>query len=122
MKNQFIPETQAEINRIINKIQKWENLFELKTELYFNGWAIFLREKNLYPRYIIIFKSYDTNHYSIKSFEIHLINYHKEEYKELYSNDQIEDSNSMLEELKEVIYGKDLIKSASEIYKNAFIK
>ncbi|MFX0039068.1 MAG: hypothetical protein ACFFCY_07225 [Promethearchaeota archaeon] len=122
MKNHFIPETQAEINRIINKIQKWENLFELKTELYFNGWAIFLREKNLYPRYIIIFKSYDTTHYSIKSFEIHLINYHKEEYKELYSNDQIEDSNSMLKELKEIIYGKDLIKSASEIYKNAFIK
>ncbi|MFX0003642.1 MAG: hypothetical protein ACFE9C_08885 [Candidatus Hodarchaeota archaeon] len=122
MENQFIPETQPEINDIINKIQKWENLFELKTELYFNGWAIFLREKNLYPRYIIIFKSYDTNRYSIKSFEVHLINYHKEKYKELYSNDQIEDSNSLLEELNEIIYGKDLIESASELYKNTFIK
>ncbi len=121
MKNKFSPETQVEINRIIKKIQKWENFFEFKTELYFNGWSISLREKNLYPRYIIIFKSYDTNFYSIKSFEVHLKNYQKEEYKELYSNDHVEDTNSLLEELKEIIYGKDLIQEASKMHKNAFI-
>jgi len=121
MKNKFSPKIHAEINSIINKIQKWENFFEFRTEFYFNGWAISLREKNLYPRYIIIFKSYHSNMYSIKSFEIHLKNYQKEEYKELYSNNHIKDTNSMLEELKEIIYGKDLIEEASKIYKNAFI-
>jgi len=121
MKNKFSPKIHAEINSIINKIQKWENFFEFRTEFYFNGWAISLREKNLYPRYIIIFKSYDSQMYSIKSFEIHLKNYQKEEYKELYSNNHINDTNSMLEELKEIIYGKDLIEEASKIYKNAFI-
>jgi hypothetical protein len=121
MNNKYSPETQVEINKIMKKIRKWEYFFEFETEFYFNGWAISLREKNLYPRYIIIFKSYDTNLYSIKSFEIHLKNYQKEEFKEIYSNNQIEDANSMLEELKEIIYGKDLIEEASKIYKNAFI-
>ncbi|MFX1380045.1 MAG: hypothetical protein ACFFA4_13225 [Promethearchaeota archaeon] len=121
MKNSFSSDTQAEINKILKKIQIWKNLFEFKIELYFNGWAISLRETNLYPRYIIIFKSYDTNSYSIKSFEVHLKNYQKEEYKELYSNDHIRDTNSMLEELKEIIYGKDLMDQVSKIYKNAFL-
>ncbi len=120
MNNEFSSEIQTEINSIINKIEKWKNFFEIKTELYFNGWAITLREKNLYPRYIIIFKSYDTNLYSIKSFEIHLKNYQKEEYRELYSNDHIEDTNLILEELKQIIYGKDLIEEVSKIYNNAF--
>jgi hypothetical protein len=121
MKNKYNPETQAEINQIINNIQKWENFFEVKTELFFNGWSISLREKNLYPRYIIIFKSYDSDEYSIKSFEVHLKNYQKEEYKELYSIDHIKNADSMLEELKEIIYGKDILKEASKMYKNAFI-
>ncbi len=121
MIDKFSHETQAELNEIMKKIRRWENFFELETEFFFNGWAISLREKNLYPRYIIIFKSYDTNLYSIKSFEIHLKNYQKEEYKEIYSNNHIEDSDSMLEELKDIIYGKDLIEEASKIYKKAFI-
>jgi hypothetical protein len=121
MKDQFSSETQKDINRILTKIQRWDNFFEFKTELYFNGWAISLREKTLYPRYIIIFKSYETNVYSIKSFQIHLNNYNKEEYKEIYSIGDIENTNSMLKELKDIIYGKDLIEEASKIYKNAFI-
>ncbi len=121
MNNKYSPETQVEINKIMKKTRKWEHFFEFETEFYFNGWAISLREKNLYPRYIIIFKSYDTNLYSIKSFEIHLKNYQKEEFKEIYSNNHIENANSMLEELKEIIYGKDLIEEASKIYKNMFI-
>ncbi|MFW9819532.1 MAG: hypothetical protein ACFFE5_07970 [Candidatus Thorarchaeota archaeon] len=121
MNNKFSHETQAEINEIMKKIRRWEHFFEFQTEFYFNGWAISLREKNLYPRYIIIFKSYDTGLFSIKSFEIHLKNYQKEEYKEIYSDSHIDDANSMLEELKDIIYGKDLIEEASKIYKNAFI-
>lgn len=62
-----------------------------------------------------------SNVYSIKSFEIHLKNYQKEEYKELYSNRHIKDTNSMLEELKEIIYGKKIIEQVSKIYKNIFI-
>ena len=121
MTDKFSHETQAEINKIMKKIRRWETFFEFQTEFYFNGWAISLREHNLYPRYIIIFKSYDTGLYSIKSFEVHLKNYQKEEFREIYSNDHLEDTNAMLEELKEVIYGKDLIEEASKIYKDAFI-
>jgi hypothetical protein len=121
MIDKFSHETQAEINKIMKKIRRWENFFEFQTEFYFNGWAISLREQNLYPRYIIIFKSYDTGLYSIKSFEVHLKNYQKEEFREIYSNDHLEDMNAMLEELKDVIYGKDLIEEASKIYKDAFI-
>ncbi|MFW9972095.1 MAG: hypothetical protein ACFFDF_18035 [Candidatus Odinarchaeota archaeon] len=122
MKNKFSTETQAEINNILKRVQRWENLFELATELYFNGWVISLREKSLYPRHIIIFKSYNTNMFLIKSFEVHLKNLQKEEYKELYSKEQIKDINYLLQELKEIIYGKDLIEQASRLYKNAFIK
>ena len=121
MVDKFSHETQAEINKIMKKIRRWENFFEFQTDFYFNGWSISLREQNLYPRYIIIFKSYDTGLYSIKSFEVHLINYQKEVYKEIYTNNHIEDTNIMLEELKDIIYGKDLIEEASKIYKNAFI-
>ena len=121
MVDKFSHESQAEINKIMKKIRRWENFFEFQTDFYFNGWSISLREQNLYPRYIIIFKSYDTGLYSIKSFEVHLKNYQKEEYKEIYTINHIEDTNTMLEELKDIIYGKDLIEEASKIYKNTFI-
>jgi hypothetical protein len=121
MIDKFSHETQAEINKVMKKIRRFENFFEFQTEYYFNGWAISLREQNLYPRYIIIFKSYDTGLYSIKSFEVHLKNYQEEEFREIYSNDHLEDANAMLEELKDVIYGKDLIEEASKIYKDVFI-
>lgn len=121
MESKYSPEIQAEIDEIINKIQKWQNIFDFKTEFYYNGWAISLREKSVYPRCIVIFKSFETNTFSIKSFEIRLKNYQKEEYKELYCNDHINSTKSMLLELKEIIYGKDLIQEASKIYKNTFI-
>ncbi|MFX1504456.1 MAG: hypothetical protein ACFFDH_26095 [Promethearchaeota archaeon] len=92
----------------------------MKTEFYFDGWAIFLREKNAYPRSITIFKSYETRTYSIKSFEITLKNYNKEEFKELYFVDNIRNKDSLLEELKEIIYGKDLEKDASKLFNNMF--
>jgi len=121
MENKFSIETQTEIDDLIHKIQKWKDLFEFKTELFFDGWAISLREKNAYPRSIIIFKSYDTQLYSIKSFEIHLKNYQKEEFNELYSVDNINNINTLLKELKEIIYGKDLMNEISKIYNDAFI-
>ncbi|UCC21044.1 MAG: hypothetical protein JSV62_07130 [Promethearchaeota archaeon] len=120
MKNKFSINTQTEINALIDKLQEWKEFFEIKTELFFDGWAISLREKSMYPRSIIIFKSYDTNNYSIRSFEIHFKNYQKEEYKELYSIEDINNINTLVKELKEIIYGKDLMKEASKIYNGVF--
>jgi hypothetical protein len=121
MKNKFSKEIQVEIDNILNNINKWKNFFEIKIDFYYDGWAIFLREKCLYPRRIILFKSYKDLKYSIKSFEIQLKNYQKEEYKELYSNYNIYNLDSLITELKEVIYGKDLIQEASKIYNNIFV-
>jgi hypothetical protein len=120
MNDKFSPENQIEIDDILNKIQRWKQFFELKIEFYFDGWAIFLREKNVYPRSITIFKSYESGTYSIKSFEIMLKNYNKEEFKELYFNKDIRNKDSLLEELKAVIYGKDLGKDALKLFNNTF--
>ena len=122
MKNKFSPEIQNEIDDIFEKIHIWKELFYFKVEFYFDGWAIFLREKNLYPRSIVVFKSYAKNTYSLKSFEIHLHNLKKEEFKEIYSKENIRIHENMLKELKEVIYGKDLLRNASKTYKNAFLQ
>lgn len=121
MKNKFSPEIHTEINEIITKIQKWKNIFDYKIEFYFDGWAIFLREKIAYPRFITVFKSYDTNTYLIKSFEVSLKDFKKEEFKELYSIENLISINDLLEELKDIIYGKDLIKEASNLYNNMFL-
>ena len=121
MKDKISPETQKEIEQIKLRIYAWKNLFDIEVKLYVDGWAIFLREKNVYPRSIIIFKSYENGTYSIKSFEIHLRNYKDEVFKELYTADNIENQKDLLNELKDVIYGKDLLNNASEIYKNTFV-
>jgi hypothetical protein len=120
MNDKFSLENQIELDDIINKIQRWKQIFELKTEFYFDGWAIFLREKNVYPRSITIFKSYESETYSIKSFEITLKNYNKEEFIELYFVKNIKNKDSLLEELKAVIYGKDLGKDAIKLFNNTF--
>ena len=122
MNEKFSPKIQTEINEIIFKIEKWKNYFNINFEFYFDGWAIFLREKNTFPRFITIFKSYHTNTYSIKSFEVHLKNYNKEEFKELYFINKISNQKNLLDELKAVIYGKDLVKNASKIYHNSLLK
>ncbi len=121
MKNKFSPEIQTEINEIINKIQRWKNIFDYKIEFYIDGWALFLREKYAYPRFITVFKSYDTNTYLIKSFEVSLKDFEKEEFKELYSIENINSINDLLKELKDIIYGKDLIKGALDLYNNMFL-
>ncbi len=120
MNNKFSSVIQKETEDIIEKINSWKKLFNVKIEYYFDGWAIFLREKCIYPRSIIIFKSYEKDSYSIKSFEIYLQNFNKEEFKELYSSVNITNQNDLLKELKEIIYGKDLLKNASKIYNNTF--
>ncbi|MFX1328972.1 MAG: hypothetical protein ACFE91_12675 [Promethearchaeota archaeon] len=121
MDNKYLPHIQNEINEILNKIHDWDKFFDSKIEFYFDGWAISLRDKNIYPRCIIIFKSYDNTDYSIKSFKVYFKNYKKEEFKELYFLENIKNKEDLLKELKKIIYGKDLIKETSRIYNNAFL-
>jgi len=89
MINKFSSETQKEIDGIIKKIKTWKDLFNINQEFYYDGWSISLKEKNVYPRCIIIFKSYESNQFSIRSFDIYLRNYQKEEYHEIYSVEKI---------------------------------
>ncbi len=108
MISKFSQEIQEDIEDILKKLRFWKDIFYFNTEFYYDGWAIFLREKNLYPRCIVIFKSYENDSYSIKSFEVHLQNFKTEKYKELYSVEKIKNQDALLVELKEIIYGKDL--------------
>ena len=108
MDNKSSQEIQNDVEEILKQLQFWKDIFYFNTEFYFDGWAIFLREKNLYPRCIVIFKSYENYLYSIKSFEVHLQNFKKEKFKELYSVEKIKNQDALLIELKEIIYGKDL--------------
>lgn len=123
MENKYSLEIQKEIDDILNNIDAWKDLFFINYEFYYDGWAIFLKEKNIYPRKIVIFKSYSKNSYSIKSFEIHFNNnIKKEKFKELYSKKNIENKKKLLNELKEIIYGKDLLFLASKIYYNQILE
>ena len=120
MNNKFSLEIQKEIEGIIKKIQIWKDLFNIKLDFYYDGWSIFLKEKNVYPRCIVIFKSYESNQFSIKSFDIYLRNYKKEEYDEIYSAENINNQYDLIKELKEVIYGKDLGRKVFQIYNETF--
>jgi hypothetical protein len=116
MENKYSPILQSEIGNIIERIKIFEKLFTINIEYFIDGWAVFLNEKNIYPRQIVIFKSYNNNSFSIRSFEIKLNNYQKEEYKELYSIKNLETSDRLIKELKEIIYGKDIMKYSSKNY------
>jgi hypothetical protein len=108
MNSKFSQEIQDDIDEILKQLRFWKDIFCFNTEFYYDGWAIFLREKNLYPRCIVIFKSYENDSYCIKSFEVHLQNFKTEKFKELYSIEKIKNQAALLVELKEIIYGKDL--------------
>ncbi len=106
--------TEKEVNIVLNKLAEWKNLFSIKVDYFYEGWAIYLKEKNIYPRSIVIFKSYSENYYSIKSIEIHS-NKEKEIFKELYANEKIDTILNLYSEVKEIIYGKDILGSISRI-------
>jgi len=121
MENKYSLETQVEIENILKEIQ-FKNLFSIKYEFFFDGWAIFLKEKALYPRSIVIFKSYNKDSFSIKSFEIYLDNYKEEKYKQIYVVEDIINIADLIKELNEITYGKDLINYTSKKYYNYFDK
>ncbi len=114
----YSPEIQNEISYILEKIKPWNNLFNINIDYFIDGWSIKLKEKCLYPRRIIIFKSYLNNFYSIKSFEVQLNKFKNEGYNELYTKEDIENNIDLIKELRNVIYGKDFINFTSKELKN----
>jgi hypothetical protein len=122
MENKFSLQTKNEIDVFLKKIKLWKNLFLINYEFFTDGWAIYLKEKLSYPRNIVIFKSYEKNSYSIKSFEIIRDNENKERYRELYHKKNLYNQEDLLKEVREVIYGKDILSTASQIYNANFLE
>lgn len=104
-------DVKQEIESILNVLEYWKELFSINYEFYIDGWAIYLREKRIYPRLIVLFRS--ERGYSLKSYEIHLMR-DKEIRKEIFSLEHIANKEEALEEVKNVIYGKDLIKKVKQ--------
>ncbi|TFG24584.1 MAG: hypothetical protein EU532_12410 [Promethearchaeota archaeon] len=109
MEKKYSRETQIKIEKFLNFLESWEDLFSISINYYVGGWAIFLREKNMFPRSIVVFSPYDSDYCSIKSFEISFDKNTKEIFTELYNKENIKGLNALFIELKEVIYGKDII-------------
>ena len=114
MEKKYDSDTQNQINLLIEKIQLWKDLFSFKVNFYVEGWAGYLMEKSIYPRMIVIFKPYDCDYFSIKSFEVSFDTRANEIHSEIYSQDLIHGLENLLIELKEVIYGKDALTSCSK--------
>ncbi len=114
MNDKYRVKTQNEINTILKRLDEWKDLFFFEVRYFYEGWAIFMKEKNTYPRSLVIFKSYSDNYYSIKSFEIHSSE-KKETYKELYINEKIDTVQQLQSEIKEIIYGKDILDSITKL-------
>jgi hypothetical protein len=119
MEDKYSTNTQKEIDNIIQYLYQWHNLFFIEKNYYAEGWAISLREKTIYPRYIVIFKPYNQNKYLIKSFEIHYNKNGKEYFKDLYFIDTISSMNELFREIKNVFYGKDIINSIKKDNSNS---
>ena len=112
MEYKFNSETEKELDDIIESLQMWKKLFSITPEFFYDGWAIYLREKSAYPRKIVVSKI--NNLYSIKSFEIRWNNHNfKEEFFEIYNSNDIIEKEKLLKEIRVVIYGKDLMKQAA---------
>ncbi len=114
MEHKFSPKTQKEVNTVLDNLAEWKNLFSIGVDYFYEGWAIYLKEMSIYPRSIVIFKSYSEDYYSIKSFEIHSSK-EKEVFKELYVNEKIDTLSALYAEIKEIIYGKDILGSISSM-------
>ncbi|MFX1443227.1 MAG: hypothetical protein ACFFHV_07430 [Promethearchaeota archaeon] len=76
----------------------------------------------MYARRIVLFKSYYDDLFSIKNFEVNLNNSQKEQNNELYSILNLDTIDKVIKELKEIIYGKDIMRYTSEKYFNKVFK
>jgi hypothetical protein len=113
MEKKYEYDTQIQVGKLMKKLGIWKDLFSVKINFYVEGWAAYLMEKNIYPRLIVIFKPYDCDYFSIKSFEVSYDTKANEIHSEIYSQDLIYGFQNLFVELKEVIYGKDIITSIS---------
>jgi len=109
MDPKYCSKTQKEVNKVLKSLFEWENLFSIKVKYFYEGWAVYLREKSMYPRCLVVFKPYSKESFSIKSFEINFDKIKNESYKELYVNDCIYSVSNLLSEIKQIIYGKDIL-------------
>ena len=109
MDPKYCSKTQKEVKTVLKSLFEWENLFSVKVKYFYEGWALYLREKSIYPRCIVIFKPYFKERFSIKSFEINFNKTKSESYKELYVNESICSISNLLSEIKQIIYGKDIL-------------
>lgn len=109
MEKKFSKHTQSLIEKFLNYIESWKYIFSVSINYYFEGWAAFLSEKSMFPRLIVVFTPYDLDNFSVKSFQVSYDKNTKEIFTELYSKDNIHGLENLYFELKEIIYGKDLI-------------
>jgi hypothetical protein len=109
MENKYSESTQKEIDTLSRYLDQWNNLFLKEIKYYAEGWSVNLREKTVYPRYIVIFKEYHQHTFSIKSFEIHCNEMGKESFKDLYFIDNIISMDDLFNEIKNIFYGKDIL-------------
>ena len=109
----YSKKTQSEIEELLKELNHWQRFFAITLNYFYEGWALYLREKTIYPRLIVVFKPYLNKCYLISSFEIHHTESNKELYKKLYFNDQIQTISEAVSEFNKILYGKDLISSLS---------
>jgi len=113
MEKKYEEDTQIQVNELMKKLGIWKDLFSVKINFYIEGWAAYLMEKTIYPRSIVIFKPYECDYFSIKSFEVSYDMKSNEIHSEIYSRELIYGFQNLYLELKEVIYGKDVLSSIS---------
>jgi len=116
MEDKYSETTQKEIESINQYLEQWSKIFFKEIRYYTEGWSLNLREKTIYPRYIVIFKPYDQNLFSIKSFEIHYDRTGKEHFNALYFIDKINSLDALLKEINNIFYGKDILSSVESEY------
>lgn len=115
MDPKYCSKTQREVSTVLKSLFEWKNLFSIKVKYFYEGWAVYLREKSMYPRCIVIFKPYSKESFSIKSFEINFDKTKNDSYKELYVSESIYSISNLLSEIKQIIYGKDILGSIKKL-------
>ena len=110
-------EVNSELRNFIKKIEKWKNISLEDVKDSDDVFKITLREKKPFPRrdcprLFVLSGSHKKETYSITSFEIHNSR-NTPEFSQIYKSkvEGNDDVMTILTELKEIIHGKDIIKT-----------
>lgn len=117
MHSKYSNSCQEEIQSIIDYLKKWNRFFSIEIQYFIDGWSISLNELTLYPRYIVVAKFYNCECFNIKSFEVSLNESFEEEHKEIFSINQIKTKEKLFQEIRQIIYGKDLFSNVKNCLK-----